>query len=84
MFDLHHVIAKYKAFNLSAQNMTDKPMKTVWKEIDKCVPLCANCHRLHHHTAIPIITKETEREFKHKHILQNIRRFHRAKRFRAI
>lgn len=47
--DFHHVNPDEKDFALSG--------KTKWedmkKELDKCVLLCANCHREHHYLETP-------------------------------
>lgn len=43
-FDLHHVDAKAKDFSLSKEGLTRSWERTK-KEADKCVLLCANCHR---------------------------------------
>ena len=43
-FDLHHVDGSTKEFGLSMQGLTRSWEKTK-KEADKCVLLCANCHR---------------------------------------
>lgn len=43
-FDLHHVDGATKEFGLSMQGLTRSWEKTK-KEADKCVLLCANCHR---------------------------------------
>ena len=42
--DLHHRIAEDKEFGVSAQGLTRAWSKVV-AEADKCVLLCANCHR---------------------------------------
>ena len=62
IFDLHHVIEEDKLFNLSAQKMTDRSMEEIWTEVEKCVILCSNCHRLHHHTDLVNITEEVLNE----------------------
>jgi len=43
-FDLHHVDGSKKEFGLAMQGLTRSWEKTK-KEADKCVLLCANCHR---------------------------------------
>jgi predicted HNH restriction endonuclease len=43
-FDLHHIDGSKKEFGLSMQGLTRSWEKTR-KEADKCVLLCANCHR---------------------------------------
>ncbi len=43
-FDLHHIDGATKDFGLSMQGLTRSWEKTK-KEADKCVLLCANCHR---------------------------------------
>lgn len=42
--DFHHVDPSTKKFALSARGLT-KGIDTLKKEADKCVLLCANCHR---------------------------------------
>lgn len=44
-FDFHHKDSTQKDFNLSK---TYKKMEEVIAEIDKCVLLCSNCHRVRH------------------------------------
>jgi hypothetical protein len=43
-FDLHHKHDSPKSFGLSTKGLTRSWEKTK-KEADKCVLLCANCHR---------------------------------------
>lgn len=43
-FDLHHTGDSKKEFGLSMQGLTRSWEKTK-KEADKCVLVCANCHR---------------------------------------
>ncbi len=42
--DLHHVDETKKEFGLSARGMT-RSWEKIKEEADKCVVLCANCHR---------------------------------------
>jgi hypothetical protein len=42
--DLHHIFGKEKSFGISARGLT-RAWKVVKAEADKCVILCANCHR---------------------------------------
>ena len=44
--DWHHVNDEEKEFKLA--NARDTSMDRIKKEIDKCVCLCANCHRKVH------------------------------------
>jgi 5-methylcytosine-specific restriction endonuclease McrA len=42
--DLHHIDPKEKDFGIGDKGYT-RSWETVRKELDKCVLLCANCHR---------------------------------------
>lgn len=42
--DFHHVDEKQKEFGISAKGYT-RSWEKVKEELDKCVMLCANCHR---------------------------------------
>ncbi len=42
--DLHHVDESQKEFGLSARGMT-RSWEKIKEEANKCVVLCANCHR---------------------------------------
>lgn len=44
--DFHHIDPKTKRGGIRA--MCNYTMKQVKEEIRKCIPLCANCHRLRH------------------------------------
>ena len=46
IFDFHHLNPDEKEFSLG--NKSNPSWETVKKEIDKCILLCANCHRLEH------------------------------------
>lgn len=46
IFEFHHLEPSQKEFNWStAKKLTEEKMR---KELEKCVMLCANCHRLRH------------------------------------
>jgi hypothetical protein len=42
--DLHHVDESKKSFDMSSRGLT-RSLERLKKEADKCVLLCANCHR---------------------------------------
>ncbi len=56
-FDLHHVGDSEKSFGLSMKGLTRSWEKTK-HEADKCILLCANCHR-EVHGGITQLPKET-------------------------
>ncbi len=43
-FDLHHTSGKIKAFGLSTRGLT-RSWEKIRAEADKCILVCANCHR---------------------------------------
>lgn len=47
VYQFHHLDPKGKDVNPSLA-LTWKPER-MWKELDKCVMLCANCHMIRHH-----------------------------------
>lgn len=47
-YDFHHLDPSKKDFNLSALNGAKISWSVVKKELDKCVLVCANCHREKH------------------------------------
>ncbi len=47
VIDFHHVdTTDYKSVYLLSKNSN---YREAMEEIKKCIPLCANCHRIHHH-----------------------------------
>lgn len=48
--DFHHKDPSTKNFEIGS-NVTTTSLETLKKEIDKCILLCANCHRDLHHNA---------------------------------
>lgn len=55
--DLHHIDADTKTFSLSVTGLT-RSWEKIKKEADKCVLLCANCHR-EVHAGFVQLPKET-------------------------
>ena len=47
--DFHHIDASQKEFSLDARNLSNKHLDKLKREIEKCVLLCANCHRETHY-----------------------------------
>ena len=48
LFDFHHVYPDTKLFGLSVKSMTDHHWQKVLEEANKCLMVCANCHRIIH------------------------------------
>jgi len=55
--DFHHIDPKEKEFGLSVKRLT-RSWEKMKKELDKCVLICANCHR-EVHAGITQLPKET-------------------------
>ena len=49
VFDFHHTDPLTKLFNVNKNNMNKLGKDKILAEAKKCILLCANCHRLHHH-----------------------------------
>jgi transcription elongation factor Elf1 len=47
--DFHHTDRNSKEFNISSLLFSTYSIETIKKEIEKCVVLCANCHRKLHY-----------------------------------
>ncbi len=46
--DFHHIHPISKKYTIPALVNNDQSLKTIQEEIDKCVLICACCHRLRH------------------------------------
>lgn len=46
--DFHHRNPEEKEFNLNSANYT-RPLDVLYKEVDKCILVCSNCHREIHY-----------------------------------
>ena len=49
VIDYHHI--RDKEFAISNMVYRVYSWKRIQKEIDKCIPLCSNCHRIEHHSS---------------------------------
>jgi hypothetical protein len=47
-FDFHHIDSSTKEASVN-KLIKNRAFKRAMEEIKKCVVLCANCHRIHHH-----------------------------------
>jgi hypothetical protein len=54
--DFHHIDPATKSFSLAKSNMS-KSLVALKEEADKCIILCANCHREHHHLEAELAAK---------------------------
>lgn len=50
--DFHHISPNEKETEISLLINNTISFKKIQKEIDKCIVLCANCHRKHHYNNI--------------------------------
>jgi hypothetical protein len=48
VYDFHHVDPAVKAALINKMIRSRKPWELIRGELDKCVLLCANCHRIRH------------------------------------
>jgi hypothetical protein len=51
-FDFHHVNPENKKYKISKMAKESISMETIKREIDKCIFICSNCHRIIHETVI--------------------------------
>ena len=49
--DFHHINPETKSFPLSQRELGNHSEEKIYQEAEKCVLLCANCHREEHHQA---------------------------------
>jgi hypothetical protein len=47
-FDFHHIDSSTKEESVN-KLIKNRAFKRAMEEVQKCVVLCANCHRIHHH-----------------------------------
>ena len=56
-FDLHHINGSTKEFGLSQRGLT-RSWEKIKAEADKCILLCANCHREEHAKQVQLSTEK--------------------------
>lgn len=49
VLDFHHIDPKTKKFSIARMTSNNNHMEEIENEIEKCVILCANCHREFHY-----------------------------------
>lgn len=49
VYDFHHLDPSMKDFQISGQGVRNLDWCEIQSELDKCVLLCSNCHRLRHY-----------------------------------
>lgn len=64
-FEFHHLNPELKSFQLDSRRLSNTKIESLIKEADKCILLCANCHREEHNTDlimtnVPEIIKNAE------------------------
>lgn len=47
-FDFHHIDSSTKEASVN-KLIKNRAFKRAMEEVKKCIVLCANCHRIHHH-----------------------------------
>ena len=62
--DFHHVEQKKSNRKVHKLVSDGHTKKRILEEIDKCVVLCSNCHREHHHDERQIIKQKTCKQTK--------------------
>lgn len=50
--EFHHTEPKNKLFSLNIRQLSNKSLQSIIKESEKCILICANCHREEHHPSL--------------------------------
>ena len=67
--DFHHLDPSKKEFNLDSRKIANSSLESIKKELDKCILLCANCHREEHNPKLDksnyeiLLTKNIKKSF---------------------
>lgn len=59
--EFHHVKPSEKRFTIASAVYNGFPLDTIREELEKCVPVCANCHKIIHAKA-PLPKEHETRE----------------------
>jgi hypothetical protein len=59
VLDMHHLDPSTKESNIASLTLKGAAMDKLRAEVSKCIVLCANCHRLHHHAGLSLEGLET-------------------------
>jgi hypothetical protein len=59
-FDFHHTDPSTKTGSVNALVSNGRYARAM-KEVEKCVVLCANCHRIHHHDELHAAKKKKKK-----------------------
>lgn len=65
--DFHHINASEKEFSLDKRTLGNKSMDKILKKAEKCILLCANCHREEHY---PESSLDNMIQFKNSNIIK--------------
>lgn len=52
--EFHHIDESSKNFSIDFRKLANTNKETLLKELEKCLLLCANCHREHHHPELEL------------------------------
>ena len=55
--DYHHLDPSTKKYTIPSLVNNDQSLKSIQAEMDKCVLICACCHRLRHKSDLYVLTK---------------------------
>ena len=68
--DFHHIDKETKEFELDARKLSNTHINKLKEEVEKCVLLCANCHRELHH---PHLDKNNIPNLLNEYVTNNIK-----------
>lgn len=57
VYEFHHLDPKVKDFSIGSDGHT-RSWEAIKQELDKCVMLCANCHRIRHFSELSPVLEE--------------------------
>jgi hypothetical protein len=60
--DFHHIDSANKSFTLDSRKLSNKSWESIINEFEKCIILCANCHREYHNPELNIIDRNLYNE----------------------